>query len=758
VMSLACVLGLLDLVKFIVNAGKSTYFIGGVLRNAGPKVMKVAVVSAITSRVSDEAIKIIMKDDRLPLQLDAIDNSILTEIGKIGQISDGAWEFFGGSFELDWQDLREDTLMATMACAGYIHMHLRYARRGFWALLRGDRLENLRRLAAGPPPKGTGSEFKAYEMMRLDQAEGECLAGLALAAQSSWSTLNEESGHKVSSGLIQSHRDYGTGTLQARVNLTTFSALLADDKDEKLLKRLRQRAGGLDKRQPKHFTGRQLFLRELHVEKKAMVLRGRVLSPTVNDEIMKKHGKRWAVMESMRRIDYEQRAKTASQESADQLELTKAHVRTQIFDVEVKLETKAAESKPCRLSNMRLTIDEEFEIENLWEDPRFSAKRVMDDLPPNGRKLHAPGDVIGRALESIPLDDDDAPAEPLPDWIPVVCWNRNSFVKYGLKILEPSTGVEKIYRLSFALQSPLLVCAVELREVERVDIAIGEVGYHAAMAMRDDHVFSYNCDFHYSDDAVWSAASTAQVLPNLRYHSDNLMVANGDWRPWAEVRAWFPDVPHAPRGGETATSGDSPGGFEDDVWTRNPWMANWLKFGNQDSKSCVSGGRVGAGAIKPLLHPYAHLVEAADVMDVLEAKRHELDLMAAATETPDYRLGLRGGDDLFARTGRHYDAVRCECASDDAENFARNHKLKLSFGMDIDMYDESDCKLVCRQWGAHCQHFLNQYRDNAALWEDAFLEGWVEDPELAAAYARGSKVLRTRIDQVRRLRPKLVDE
>ena len=300
--------------------------------------MKVAVISGIVSRVSDEAIQIIMKDDRLPLQLDAIDESIRTEVCLIGRISDGAWEVLGVSFELDWQDLREDTFIGSMACAGYMHMHLRHARRGIWALLRGDRVENLRRLAAGPPPKGTGSLFKAYEMMRLDQAEGECLAALALAEQSSWSTLNEESGHRVSSGLIQAHREYGTSALQARVNLTALNALLMDDKEEKLLERLRQRAERLGTRQPQQFTGRQLFLRELHVEKEAMALKGRILSPAINDDIMSRHGKRWAVMDSERRIDFERRARTASQESAHELEVAKAHVRTQIceFGVEAR--------------------------------------------------------------------------------------------------------------------------------------------------------------------------------------------------------------------------------------------------------------------------------------------------------------------------------------------------------------------------------------------------------------------------------------
>ena len=73
-------------------------------------------------------------------------------------------------------------------------------------------------------------------------------------------------------------------------------------------------------------------LPELHAEAEAMALNGRLLSPAINDDTMSRHGKRWAVIDSERRIDFERRARTASQESAHELEVAKAHVCTPIGD------------------------------------------------------------------------------------------------------------------------------------------------------------------------------------------------------------------------------------------------------------------------------------------------------------------------------------------------------------------------------------------------------------------------------------------
>ena len=161
------------------------------------------------------------------------------------------------------------------------------------------------------------------------------------------------------------------------------------------------------------------------------------------------------------------------------------------------------------------------------------------------------------------------------------------------------------------------------------------------------------------------------MLPNAQHVGRNRVVCNGDWRSWEEVSAWFPAVP-----AEKHTKESAKPGFEEDVWTANPWMAQWLAFGDGSSSSSCQKSE---GKKPRPDHPYAHVIEVEDVMRVLEEKRLELGLVAAASDTPDYVILLRGGKDLFERTGRYYDTLRVECVTDAVEDFSRTPQFTVEF-------------------------------------------------------------------------------
>ena len=97
--------------------------------------------------------------------------------------------------------------------------------------------------------------------------------------------------------------------------------------------------------------------------------------------------------------------------------------------------------------------------------------------------------------------------------------------------------------------------------------------------------------------------------------------------------------------------------------------------------------------------PYAHVLEAVDIMDILENKRHELGLVVALVDAPDYKVVLRGGENLYLRTGRYYDVVRAEAATPDAEKKSRDCRLQLSFSMTLDTYGDDVSKALCECLG-----------------------------------------------------------
>jgi hypothetical protein len=141
-------------------------------------------------------------------------------------------------------------------------------------------------------------------------------------------------------------------------------------------------------------------------------------------------------------------------------------------------------------------------------------------------------------------------------------------------------------------------------------------------------------------------------------------------------------------------------------------------------------------------------------MTVLEAKRIELGLVHLATDTPDYQITLRGGENLHIRTGRYYDSIRAEAQTQQANDFASECQLNRSFAMDVILYSEEACKVICKGWAARMQFLLNQFVDNGCTWHDVFLEGFEEDPAIEAAARDGDAALRRRIGAMRAPKPR----
>ena len=238
-------------------------------------------------------------------------------------------------------------------------MHLRRARRGVWALTPGDREDNLRRLQVGPALPGFGADFKIYEMVRIDDAMSESMDGLELLSRAGWSTLDEESGHRISSGLAQAHRQYGARTLQAWSQVCAFDIMTAKDAKSEKLALLRSRLDVLSKRNVNYFSGRQLYLRELNEEVGRQKAIGRNVAADVSQFIMKRHSKRWHAMASAVRADFERRARQEQKELAAALQRQKRELRDQIAELERKIEEESRVSKPLRLSSVHLSQEEE---------------------------------------------------------------------------------------------------------------------------------------------------------------------------------------------------------------------------------------------------------------------------------------------------------------------------------------------------------------------------------------------------------------
>jgi hypothetical protein len=202
----------------------------------------------------------IMRDDRIPLQLAAIDATMSEQMDRIASEPMSTWELVGTIAGEPAARMRSLAISAGLTSAVYINGHLREARRGPWALLAGNRRLNVEMLAAGAPPEDEVM-FKMYEMVRLGMGVDLVLEGLDAMSRCSWSTLPEEQGHVSASSLMKLHRQYGVATLQCRSMILQCRPLFAACPWQRKIDIKRRHMAKLSRTQHSRLKGRHVYVR-----------------------------------------------------------------------------------------------------------------------------------------------------------------------------------------------------------------------------------------------------------------------------------------------------------------------------------------------------------------------------------------------------------------------------------------------------------------------------------------------------------------
>jgi hypothetical protein len=301
------------------------------------------------------------------------------------------------------------------------------------------------------------------------------------------------------------------------------------------------------------------------------------VSATIGKSLFAKHGKRWNALQPDQRLKYERLAVHA-RDDAEASDLDqRAELQRQIQEMSRDLGTLRFEDRPMRLANCKFSAEDWVELEALYDSPEFSKQKVDRLREQTSQVYHPPPASALAALQSIhvPAHNDKHAA---PEWVRFAVWNRNWCASAVFKIEEPSGST--FWKFVFGKQSPILACMVALLEKPSPDALLQDVLAHDVASASWDFVFEEVwSEFAFSDDGRWSPAWPCFVLPDVVYGRGKDLVADGDWIPFEEVKAMFPELPaHAalevPEVAEVAPT------FDEDVYTRNPWLADYLKWGS----------------------------------------------------------------------------------------------------------------------------------------------------------------------------------
>ena len=142
------------------------------------------------------------------------------------------------------------------------------------------------------------------------------------------------------------------------------------------------------------------------------------------------------------------------------------------------------------------------------------------------------------------------------------------------------------------------------------------------------------------------------------------------------------------------------------------------------------------------------------LLDALVQKRAEMGL-DVGSRGADFAVILRGGPDLFRRTGKVYDEIRGQFCNAEAHAFCVEWKLQKSCSASLARYGEATAHILAKGWVAKMQwcYDLALAEGPDFIFSDEVLPDFREDPELSLLYDT-QVVGKDRVAAIRAIRPK----
>ena len=193
--------GLADLVSMIMDSSScSKYYIQG-FGQMSQKVRELMVLVACSGRLSENFVALLLEDDRLPLRLPLIDETLAKDQEYIANLPDFILSEFSVLCGVPSRKLRSSIMERVLIQRGYLEVRLKEVRQPPWSLLGRDSLAKLEALCAGQPPAEDIS-LKIYRLYHMGFPLGtnhealELLEQCPFTTKKTWKSLMP--GHKVS--------------------------------------------------------------------------------------------------------------------------------------------------------------------------------------------------------------------------------------------------------------------------------------------------------------------------------------------------------------------------------------------------------------------------------------------------------------------------------------------------------------------------------------------------------------------------------
>lgn len=693
------------------------------------KQIRFLIHCMFAGRVVDRALLLLMKDNRLALIADKVEEAMQEEVDKVEGMERVVWERLAALSEdgTTGFDLRSSVIKACHVCCCFFQWRaLNSVKQLPFSLGRGDQDANLDELLAGPEPAEQVS-LKIWKVLKKKLVSRKLIKkALQLLLETPWTTLTAEQGHACLSVIRKCREELGAEQACLRAflafcNKCTPKMSVLEQKQATLVKQL----SVLNRKNPNMARPSNFYFRDLvslsHEWEAAGRWRHKAEATGRGSKIMRGQSGLFDQLSDGRKSHYEQRARSHIQSRHEALAQNKADMieRKHTITLEVEEERK---QMPClKIASARYTARSEQWIEERYQQFAYSEKNVSAWV---ARVLTAPEAPGG---PEPPKVGDKIEGAVRPPWFMQVCARRTAFEQCGF-VFGHGVG-STYYKFMFARQAnPVLIYFQPMSRMPELTLG-------ALAAVGEDHEW-WQWRFH-SERAQYSQwdqiegiqlGEATSILTDMAHVSGRH--AATDIREAVPIETFIASLPplevEVKEAEEKAGSSQGPGALKDCPWMTKPLAG--IGFVNPPS------GREQEAEYIDILEQALKEKMTEDDLDELhhnlELKRREWEDQGIGLPGGPFRLSMRKGKFTYELTGQAFNSCMAAASGGDVHSFCDRYGLPNASRYATKLFTEQGAIQMAKAWRAKMTHFYSMYleqHDEMFVFSRAHIDSFVED-------------------------------
>ena len=437
------------------------------------KVWHFATVVGLSSYVSDSFLAKVLKDSRVALTQQSLQEVLWNEFEFLDVLPQQFWDMLSGPVQLTSQAARSGVIAGALISWSFLEWRVLLVASSLpWRLCSGNVEANVDELLRQEEPPEAGIASKIWVLGQAGYNRTRLVRAVQLLGQCSWTSAFTEKQHGSTSVIKKRHPDYGDNHLTARAFTHTFAQMLpspsaSDLRRQQILQKL---CRTLDKN-PNRITGRQVYL--AHVMQKA---RDKEASCPKQPryrraKIMKLHGQQWQSLPEESKASWDRQA-AFERSAARQSRQKECDSLTQTLGLLGETGSVSDAKVPrssMLISQCCLNTSEQCRLQSMIDDSKLTDKGV-EKL--RAKSLQCPPPVLdqdmevclGHSLLSRPV------ALEMPATARRICQMRDHFAQSVFCVEHPQGA--RFYRFLFAMLNPVRLFLLNLSDLQCLEPAV----------------------------------------------------------------------------------------------------------------------------------------------------------------------------------------------------------------------------------------------------------------------------------------------